>query len=31
MTAISRTGRVPAAPDELTQASYAFNLPMDFK
>lgn len=30
MTAIQRSGRMPAAPAELTQASYAFNLPMDF-
>lgn len=30
MTAVSRAGRMPAAPDDLAQASFSFDLPMDF-
>lgn len=30
MAAISRAGRLPAAPAGLTDATYSFNLPMDF-
>jgi len=31
MAAVSRAGRLPKAPDELTEASYTFNLPVDFQ
>lgn len=30
LTAVSRAGRMPAAPSALTNASYSFNLPIDF-
>ncbi|MWD30059.1 energy transducer TonB, partial [Aquicoccus sp. SCR17] len=30
MRAVSRAGRMPPAPEGLTQPSYSFNLPMDF-
>lgn len=30
MAAVSRAGRLPAAPAGLTDATYSFNLPMDF-